>query len=88
MARLKNGETCVVDIGNVSGLSVRNLIDTEVKITVDYKNDKGVWVAITGEVKLAGKATFDRLRTELGHEHVRVGVDGPDDGRDLVEVTP
>lgn len=88
MSRLKDEQTVIVDIGNVGGLSVLNLTDDKVLVYVDYQDSKGNWSALTGERLVAGGSRFDRTRAELGHERVRVGVRGPDDGRDLVEVTP
>ncbi len=88
MSRLKDEQTVIVDIGNVAGLSVLNLTGDKVFVYVDYENAKGVWSAIVGERLVAGGATFERTRIDLGHDRVRVGVRGPDDGRDLVEVTP
>jgi hypothetical protein len=88
MTRLKNEETVIVDIGNVTGLTVRNMVEQEVRIYVDYEGSDGVWKPITSERKLAGGAVFQQRRTELEQDRVRVGVRGPDDGRDLVEVTP
>lgn len=88
MSRLKDEQTVIVDIGNVAGLSVLNLTDDKVLVYVDYQDSKGHWSALTGERLVAGGSTFERTRVELGHDRVRVGVRGPDDGRDLVEVTP
>ena len=87
MSRLKNNETVMVDLGEASGLSVRNLIEEAVLIYVDRRVDGG-WSAVVGEKRLAGGEVFDRLREDLGYEHVRVGVRGEEDIRDLVEVRP
>ena len=88
MSRLKNEQTVIVDIGNVAGLSVLNLTEDKVFVYVDYQDAKGIWSALTGERLVAGGATFERTRIDLGHDSVRVGGRGTDDGRDLVEVTP
>lgn len=88
MTRLKDDETVILDIGNESGISVRNLIDDEVRIFVDHQLDNGQWSAITGTVRLAAGETFQRTRIDLGYERVRVGVRGEEAGRDLVEVRP
>ncbi|HEX4116272.1 MAG TPA: hypothetical protein VHY18_10405 [Solirubrobacteraceae bacterium] len=88
MSRLKDEQTVIVNIGNIAGLSVLNLTGDKVLVYVDCQDSKGNWSALTGERLIAGGSTFERTRAELGHDQVRVGVRGPDDGRDLVEVTP
>lgn len=89
MSRLKDGQTVMLDIGNVAGLSVLNLTEDKVFVYVDrYDHARDTWSAITGERLVAGGGVFARTRIDLGYEQVRVGVSGPDDGRDLVEVTP
>jgi hypothetical protein len=88
MPRLKNNQTALVDLGEAPGLSVRNLIEEEVLIYVDRQLENGEWSAVVGEKRLAAGDVFDRLREDLGYEHVRVGVRGEEDVRDLVEVRP
>jgi hypothetical protein len=86
-SKLKNEQTVEVDLGASATLTIRNLVEVPVLIYVDF--DAGDhWTAITGERKLPAGGEFVRSRVELGHERVRVGVRGPDDGRDLVLVSP
>ena len=85
--RLKNEQTTNVDLGQDATLAIKNLVEVDVLIYVDYKANEH-YSPIIGERKLAAGGEFVRSRVELGHEHVRVGVRGPDDGRDLVLVSP
>ncbi len=87
MTKLKDGQTVLLDLGNAKGVSIRSLTDIQVRVYVDCP-DGDFWKPITGEVWLAARATFERDKAQLGHEHVRVGVLGADDGTDLVEVRP
>ena len=91
--KLKNGESRQVDIGNSSGIDVRNLLPEEegkvhnITTAIDYQLPNGQWSAITGTVTIAAGKSRGWTRIELGHDKVRVGVHGPDDGRDIAEVT-
>ena len=86
-AKLKNEQTTTVDLGQDTALAIKNLVDVEVLVYVDCKAN-GHYSPITGERRLGAGGEFVRSRVQLGHEHVRVGVRGPDDGRDLVLVSP
>jgi hypothetical protein len=88
MTKLKDGQTTLVDLGNAKGLSVRNLTATKVRVYVDYRDGEGSWQPITDEISLTAGGLLECKKQDLGHEHVRVGVLGPDDGSDLVEVKP
>jgi hypothetical protein len=87
MTRLKDEQTVIVNLGE-NALTITNLVEEDVRIYVDHQLANGDWSAITGERRLAGGAIYERTPAELGHERVRVGVRGPEDGRDLVEVRP
>ncbi|HEX4805536.1 MAG TPA: hypothetical protein VFU94_06515 [Conexibacter sp.] len=90
MTMLQNGQTVVVDLGQQAVLSVRNMAAVPVYVYVDWQTPDGRWSAISGQVRLAPGALYARTRTELGHEHVRVGtqvVQGEAPGY-LVEVSP
>lgn len=87
MPRLKDEQTTMVEIAPpLIGVRVQNITDKQIKVYIDWHNGQ-VWSALTGERTVAVGATFDRTREELGHQQVRVGVRGPEDGRDIADVT-
>jgi hypothetical protein len=82
---LKNGETQEIDLGNSNGLSATNVSVEKARFYVDY-HEGGAWKPVTGEIKLEPGETRGWTRVELGHEHVRVGAQGLDDGSVIVRV--
>jgi hypothetical protein len=82
---LKNGETQEIDIGNSSGLSATNVSAADAEFHVDYYEGGG-WTSVQ-DVTLKPGEIRSWTRVELGHENVRVGAEGLDNGSTIVRVT-
>ena len=81
---LKNGETEKIDIGNSVGVSANNVSSKKAIFYIDYYAD-GNWHPITGAITLRPGETRAWTRQDLGHENIRIGAEGLDDGTVIIQ---
>ena len=92
MPRLRQNQTCMVELEPETPLRITNLIQADVLIYVDWLDETCHSHPISGERTLRPGATYERRMEDLEErEEVRVAVKvklGGDGGLELVEVQP
>jgi hypothetical protein len=79
--KLRNGETQKIDLGvGNGGLVVTNTAQAAIEVLIEYNTGAGYAPIDKGPRKrlAAGGPPLVRKREEIGHDHIRVGVEGPD----------
>ena len=81
---LKNEQTHILDLGNSTGISATNVSNADAKFYIDYEKTKDHWEPVTGEIKLKPGETSAITKQKIGHDRVRVGAKGKDDGTVII----
>lgn len=77
---MRNEETQEIDLGNAKGVEIKNISGMDVKVYFDYRLPSGQWSAIFGELTIKPDGTLYKSKSDINHEHIRIGAKGEGGG--------